>query len=215
MNHVTQPIKETIESKIEKYSRIASDHGVSMRTIIRWKDKGCDISDPLSLAQYAEYSTSLISAKKIAERIRGDRDPESDETKAIHRRAEVTQALERIEAKMESKELRLRAAALDEFAKTGVRKPYAQSIKSRSNDLYLIKNKRNGMYKIGVSVDPLRREKTLQSQEPDIKIVKIWDDKAAMERWWHDYFGEHRVRGEWFRLNPSQIRFMIHKMNEL
>ena len=39
-----------------------------------------------------------------------------------------------------------------------------------------MKNSRNGLYKIGRSITPLHREKTLQSEEPEIMMVKVWDD---------------------------------------
>ena len=71
---------------------------------------------------------------------------------------------------------------------------------------YLIKNKRNGLYKIGKSYNPKFREKTLQSEEPDISMVKIWD--YDIEGFLHRKYNECRVRGEWFKLNKSQINFI-------
>ena len=46
-------------------------------------------------------------------------------------------------------------------------------VKSKNESyIYLIYNKRNGYYKIGKSHNPKFREKTLQSQEHEIKIIK-------------------------------------------
>mgnify|MGYP003147053533 FL=1 len=81
----------------------------------------------------------------------------------------------------------------------------------KEDSLYLMKNNRDGRYKIGISSDPEYREKTLQSQEPDIKLVGNWDTLAKYERAWHDYFSEWRQRGEWFDLELSQVRFMVDK----
>lgn len=81
----------------------------------------------------------------------------------------------------------------------------------KEDSLYLMKNNRDGRYKIGVSSDPEYREKTLQSQEPDVKLVGNWGGLAGYERAWHNYFSEWRQRGEWFNLEPSQVRFMVDK----
>jgi hypothetical protein len=71
---------------------------------------------------------------------------------------------------------------------------------------YLIKNNRNGLYKIGKSYDPKYRERTLQSEEPDISMVKMWD--YDIEEFLHRKYDECRVRGEWFKLNKTQVNFI-------
>ena len=77
--------------------------------------------------------------------------------------------------------------------------------------LYLMKNNLNGQYKIGRSNNPSYRERTLQSQEPDVNLVAKFKGLAYLEREWHDYFNSERVRGEWFKLNSTQLNFMISK----
>ena len=74
---------------------------------------------------------------------------------------------------------------------------------------YLIKNKRNGFYKIGKSKNPKYREKTLQSEEPDIIMVKIWD--KDIERELHNNYDKYRLRGEWFKLNKIQVKYICKK----
>ena len=71
---------------------------------------------------------------------------------------------------------------------------------------YLIKNGRNNLYKIGRSKNPLNREKTLQSEEPLIKIVKLWDKN--IERKLHKEYNQYRVRGEWFKLSKVQVKYI-------
>ena len=71
---------------------------------------------------------------------------------------------------------------------------------------YLIKNNRNGFYKIGRSINPLRREQTLQSEEPDIVLVKTWS--RNIESKLHKDYKEHRVRGEWFELSKAQVKYI-------
>ena len=74
---------------------------------------------------------------------------------------------------------------------------------------YLIKNRRNGFYKIGKSRNPKHREKTLQSEEPDILMVKTWD--KDIERVLHKKYNNYRIRGEWFELSKTQVQFICTK----
>lgn len=71
---------------------------------------------------------------------------------------------------------------------------------------YLIKNKRNGYYKIGKSKNPIKREKTLQSEEPLIQVVKIFDKN--IESILHKDYKDFRIRGEWFNLSKIQIKYI-------
>jgi len=71
---------------------------------------------------------------------------------------------------------------------------------------YLMKNNHTKLYKIGYSKNPKHREKTLQSQEPSIKMVKIWNKN--IERKLHKLYSEYRVRGEWFNLTPIQVKYI-------
>ena len=73
---------------------------------------------------------------------------------------------------------------------------------------YLIKNKRNGFYKIGKSRNPKYREKTLQSEEPNY-IGKKWD--KDIERELHNNYDKYRLRGEWFKLNKIQVKYICKK----
>ena len=71
---------------------------------------------------------------------------------------------------------------------------------------YLIKNLKNGFYKIGYSNNPIKRERTLQSEEPTIKMVKVWD--KFIEKELHDKYKDQRVRGEWFKLTHIQVKYI-------
>ena len=78
--------------------------------------------------------------------------------------------------------------------------------KSINTKTYLIKNRRNGFYKIGRSKDPLKREQTLQSEEPDIVMVKTWDED--IENKLHIEYKDYRIRGEWFELSKAQVKYI-------
>lgn len=77
---------------------------------------------------------------------------------------------------------------------------------SRKTKTYLLKDKNTGLYKIGKSVNPLNREKTLQGEKPTYELLKVWDDN--IERELHDKYKNQRVRGEWFELNSIQVRYI-------
>jgi len=76
----------------------------------------------------------------------------------------------------------------------------------KETQTYLMKNKRNGLYKIGKSTMPAYRERTLQSEEPEIEMVKLWKDN--IEDILHKKYHKHRVRGEWFKLNKTQVKYI-------
>lgn len=71
---------------------------------------------------------------------------------------------------------------------------------------YLMKDKSNGYYKIGKSVNPIFRERTLRAEKPDIIKVKEWD--MDIEDVLHKLFHRQRLRGEWFSLTLIQVRYI-------
>lgn len=75
------------------------------------------------------------------------------------------------------------------------------SVKPRHGFIYLMINRRNGYYKIGFSVRPSYREKTLQSEEPEVEMLCFFTGTTADERALHARFADKRVRGEWFALS--------------
>ena len=66
-------------------------------------------------------------------------------------------------------------------------------------------NNRNGYYKIGSSNNPKFREKTLQSEEPNIELVESWELPRKFESILHKKYNNQRVRGEWFKLTNKDI----------
>jgi len=86
------------------------------------------------------------------------------------------------------------------------KKAKAQKNNEKNPKTYLIKNNHTKLYKIGYSKNPKHRERTLQSQEPNIKMVKIWNKN--IEKKLHKLYSEYRVRGEWFNLTPIQVKYI-------
>lgn len=79
--------------------------------------------------------------------------------------------------------------------------------------VYLMRDDRNGYYKIGMSNNPNNREKTLQSEQPLISLV--WKrafpsrkEASAEESRLHGAFQDQRIRGEWFSLTQNDIQLI-------
>jgi hypothetical protein len=71
-----------------------------------------------------------------------------------------------------------------------------------------MRDRSNGLIKVGYSKDPKLRESTLQSEKPDIEMIfNIACDKS-MERKLHKQYASKRVRGEWFRLSEIDIEII-------
>lgn len=71
--------------------------------------------------------------------------------------------------------------------------------------VYVMIDKNTGYYKIGRSSNPLKREKTLQSEKPTIELLFHHDARISNEKELHDMFSDKRIRGEWFDLNGSDL----------
>lgn len=71
--------------------------------------------------------------------------------------------------------------------------------------VYLMKNMANGYYKIGVSRQPRVRERTLRSEEPDIRLLASVEADCPLERELHRRYASKRVRGEWFALDYGDL----------
>ena len=76
---------------------------------------------------------------------------------------------------------------------------------------YIMKDSITGLYKIGKSVNPKFRERTLQSEKPSIKMVKVFQNN--IEKKLHNLFSNNRIRGEWFELNKIQVQFICTQFN--
>lgn len=76
---------------------------------------------------------------------------------------------------------------------------------NKPTSLYLMKDERTGFYKIGRSNNPVVRERTLQSDNPQIFMVGTWPGAMKNEKELHACFADKRVRGEWFDLTEHDV----------
>lgn len=79
---------------------------------------------------------------------------------------------------------------------------------SSSNKTYLMYSGLSNLIKIGRSINPKKREKTLQGEDPRLEIIAFWDAPASTERELHNIFSNKRKRGEWFNLNFGDLMFI-------
>ena len=75
--------------------------------------------------------------------------------------------------------------------------------------VYLLQHGSRREYKIGRTMNPLRREGEIGIQLPEklqpIHVIKS-DDSAGVEPYWHRRFASTRKEGEWFSLTASDVR---------
>lgn len=88
-----------------------------------------------------------------------------------------------------------------------IQKQIMQKTKTKEKQVaYILKDKNTGYYKIGKSINPEKREKTLQSEKPTIILVKKF--KNNWENHLHNKYKSQRVRSEWFDLNKIQLKYI-------
>jgi len=74
--------------------------------------------------------------------------------------------------------------------------------------VYLMVDRVNGFYKIGISNEPEYRERTLQSEKPSIELItsKKFPNRTlagSFEKALHETYDSKRLRGEWFELSEQ------------
>lgn len=66
----------------------------------------------------------------------------------------------------------------------------------------------SGLTKIGFSKNPKKREKTLQAEDPQLKLIFKMSGPMYREKQLHSVFSDRRVRGEWFDLDGRHIEWI-------
>jgi hypothetical protein len=75
--------------------------------------------------------------------------------------------------------------------------------------VYVMEDLRNSSFKIGKSKTPGKRERTLQSEVPQVVMRFSIPADELHEKELHDYFASKRVRGEWFTLYPDDLLWVV------
>jgi hypothetical protein len=75
--------------------------------------------------------------------------------------------------------------------------------------VYFVKHGSRSEYKIGKTMNPLRREGEIRLQLPEllkpIHYIET-DDPTGVETYWHDRFRSKQKEGEWFALSADDVR---------
>jgi hypothetical protein len=74
--------------------------------------------------------------------------------------------------------------------------------------VYVIGSVNEGLYKIGVSRNPIRRLKNIQASNPTplaLVAMRYTDRPFAEEKRLHTALSPYRRNGEWFKLIPEQV----------
>ncbi|KZE72731.1 hypothetical protein AV926_18485 [Myroides marinus] len=93
-----------------------------------------------------------------------------------------------------------------EFYRKFYNNNYLTEIFPEKDYVYLMVNDDTSFIKIGTSKKPNFREKTLQSQEPNIHMIALWCCDKKLEKELHSKFAVKRIRGEWFRLSFKDLK---------
>ena len=93
-----------------------------------------------------------------------------------------------------------------------------KSIKEERCYVYLMMDTVNGFFKIGISVDPSYRERTLQSEKPTIELIasKSYVNRSiatAIEKGLHEAFIQKRLSGEWFERSDKDLKDIISTLS--
>ena len=84
---------------------------------------------------------------------------------------------------------------------------FAKKDGNKDAKTYLMHDSNTGYTKIGRSVNPRMRERTLQSEKPSITLFAICYELVEKEL--HQQYKNKRVRGEWFDLSKDEINDII------
>ena len=79
-------------------------------------------------------------------------------------------------------------------------------LEGKKTNIYMMLDEHTGLVKIGRSVNPPNREKTLQGQIPLLRMIWSCEGTHDEETQLHGIFSELRVRGEWFKLSKDDIK---------
>jgi predicted GIY-YIG superfamily endonuclease len=84
--------------------------------------------------------------------------------------------------------------------------------------VYLIKNTETNTYKIGISVNPKKRLKTLQTgSSGKLIIVELYESEFffKIESTLHRQYAANRLIGEWFLLGDTEVDNFINDCKSL
>lgn len=70
-------------------------------------------------------------------------------------------------------------------------------------------NAMHNVYKVGRSINPKVREKTLAAEKEDVELLFVCEQNIEKEL--HSLLNEYRVRGEWFFIKETELAKIVEK----
>lgn len=79
-------------------------------------------------------------------------------------------------------------------------------VQGRNEQVYVIRDRKTRHVKIGISVDPRKRLSSLRTGSPT-GMDLLWTSPGGrmLERYLHERFSAHRIRGEWFDFSGCDV----------
>ena len=116
------------------------------------------------------------------------------------------------------REREAREEAIKAKEKIAMEKEAARLLKfPAGGSVYLLKSPTDA-YKIGHAKNPANRLRTFNVKLPfEVQFIRIikTPNMKAMERKLHKYFSSKRINGEWFKLEPEDIQYIMSIPDEL
>jgi hypothetical protein len=112
--------------------------------------------------------------------------------------------------KLNTYELVIHISQIELTDQLPIRKNIRKEVIDKPCKVYIMHDKNTGYYKIGRSINPVKREKTLQSEKPTIEMIFNFDTMASTEKILHKEFRHKKVRGEWFNIDQNDIDYVIN-----
>ncbi len=86
-----------------------------------------------------------------------------------------------------------------------------RAIDKQSIKTYLMTDGETGATKIGRSINPPKRKRTLQSEKKEISLLMVCERDVEKEL--HQKYSHKRIRGEWFNLCEQDINGIVKQYN--
>jgi len=82
--------------------------------------------------------------------------------------------------------------------------------------VYFVASENGKRVKIGRSINPASRLKSLQSGSPSaLRLVAVWPGGNSLERQLHERFATSRLHGEWFAMSAAIAMYIVSLQNAL
>jgi hypothetical protein len=189
-----------------KWSDALKDAGLSPN------EMNAPLSDEHLLAKYASFTTELGRTPTSPElRMRRKSNPDFPSHNTFAKFGNKKELLGALLAFCKSSPAFHHLIEVIEREPHETSKAKAQPVEAQADSagyVYLIQFGKE--YKIGNANNVERRFRELKTQMPyEGKIIHtiLTGDPEGIEAYWHQYFADKRLKGEWFALSPSDVKY--------